>query len=302
MWFKNIVFYRFTEQLEYTQKQLETAFQEHLFEPCRSQELSRYGWVAPHPALDLQTVFASAGAFLVTAQKEEKILPANVIKKALNERVAVIEQEQARKVYRKEQLQLKDELILDLLPRAFSKFQQTHALLIPRAGLILVDSSSHKKAEELLNLLRNSMGTLPVILPDVNHAPGAVMSEWLKQSKPSAPFICLDECELKDMTEEGGSIKFKGQDLHSDEVIAHIETGKQVSKLAVEWDANLKMILQDDLTLKRIKPTEELTEALNQESSEDPLVRLDSDIARLSLECQRLIPQLLEAFGGEIKR
>ena len=302
MWFKNIVFYRFTEQLEYTQKQLETAFQEHLFEPCRSQELSRYGWVAPHPALDLQTVFASAGAFLVTAQKEEKMLPANVIKKALNERVAVIEQEQARKVYRKEQLQIKDEIILDLLPRAFSRFQQTHALLIPRAGLILVDSSSHKKAEELLNLLRNSMGTLPVILPDVNHAPGAVMSEWLKQSQPSAPFICLDECELKDMTEEGGSIKFKGQDLHSDEVIAHIETGKQVSKLAVEWDANLKMILQDDLTLKRIKPTEELTEALNQESSEDPLVRLDSDIARLSLECQRLIPQLLEAFGGEIKR
>lgn len=302
MWFKNFVFYRFTEQQDYTQEQLEAAFSEHLFEPCRSQELSRYGWVAPHSALDEQTVFASSGAYLITAQKEEKLLPANVIKRNLNERVGVIEREQARKVYRKEQLQLKDEIIIDLLPRAFSRFSQTSALVLPRAGFIVVDSSSHKGAEELLNLLRNSLTTLPVALPDTVHSPGVVMSEWLQQSSSFPALTCLDECELKDQTEEGGVIRIKGHDLHSSEVIAHLETGKQVTKLALQWDETLSFILQDDLLIKRVKPTDELTQTLNEESSEDPLVRLDSDVARLALECQRLFPQILEAFGGQVQR
>lgn len=302
MWFKNLIFYRFTESQDYTQSQLESAFAEHLFQPCRSQELSRYGWVAPHSALDQQPVFSSQGAFLIAAQKEEKILPATVIKRKLNDRVAQIEQEQARKVYRKEQLQLKDEIILDLLPRAFSRYQQTFALIMPRAGFIAVDSSSHKRAEELLNLLRNSLSTLPVILPDVHHSPGVIMSQWLQQTASTPGFSCLEECELKDSQEEGGIIRIKGEDLHSNEIIAHLEAGKQVSKLALEWDNTLSFVLQDDLSLKRVKPSEELTQTLNEEASEDPLVRLDSDIARLAMEYQRLLPQLLDAFGGEIQR
>ncbi|QLE97959.1 recombination-associated protein RdgC [Neptunomonas phycophila] len=302
MWFKNLIFYRYTESTDYTQDQLETAFAEHLFTPCKSQELSRYGWVPPHSALDQQTIFSSGGGFLITAQKEEKMLPANVIKRLLNERVSQIESEQARKVYRKEKLQLKDEIVIDLLPRAFSKFQQTSALLLPREGLIVVDSANHKRAEELLNLLRNSLGTLPIVLPDVHQSPAVVMSEWLRQTKTAIGFTPKDECEMKDPTDEGGTIRVKGDNLHSDEMIAHLDTGKQVVKLALEWDETLSFMLQDDLSIKRVKLSDELSETLNQESSEDPLVRLDSDTARLALECQRLYPQLMDAFGGEVQR
>jgi len=302
MWFKNLIFYRYTETSDYTQDQLEAAFAEHLFTPCKSQELSRFGWVAPHPALDQQTIFSSGGGFLITAQKEEKMLPSNVIKRLLDERVSHIENEQARKVYRKEKLQLKDEIVIDLLPRAFSKFQQTSALLLPRAGLIIVDSANHKRAEEILNLLRNSLGTLPIALPDVHQSPAVVMSEWLRQTTTAVGFTAKDECEMKDPTEEGGTIRVKGDDLHADEIVAHLDAGKQVVKLALEWDETLSFMLQDDLTIKRIKLSDELSETLNQESSEDPLVRLDSDTSRLALECQRLFPQLMDAFGGEVKR
>ncbi|WP_136679454.1 recombination-associated protein RdgC [Neptunomonas sp. XY-337] len=302
MWFKNLIFYRFTESQDYQAEQLEHALEEHRFSPCKSQELSRFGWIAPHNAMDQQLVFAAQGAYLLTAQKEEKILPANVIKKALQEKVAVIEREQARKVYRKEQLQLKDEIILDLLPRAFSRYQQTSALVMPRSGLVVVDSASHKRAEELLNLLRNSLGSLPIALPDVHHAPAVVMSEWLQKNRDSVPFTCLDECELKEPGDEGGVIRIKGQELFSDEIIAHIEGGMQVTKLAVAWDETLNFVIQDDLSLKRVKPTEELSQTLNEEASEDPLVRLDSDISRLALECQKLYPQFMDAFGGQITR
>jgi recombination associated protein RdgC len=301
MWFKNLIFYRFTQPSDYTADGLETALLEHAFTPCKSQELSRYGWVSPDQNMDA-LVFASNGAFLVCAQKEEKMLPSNVIKKALNERVDIIEKEQARKVYRKEKLQIKDEIIIDLLPRAFSKFQQTRALIMPRAGLIAVDSANFKRAEELLNLLRNSLETLPIALPDVHHSPAVMMSEWLRQNNRVVELTPLDECEMKDPSEEGGTIRIKGEDLHSDEVIAHLDAGKEVVQLALEWEDTLQFTLQSDLRVKKIKLSEELSQTLNEESSEDPLVRLDSDTSRLSLECQRLFPLLMNAFGGEVPR
>ena len=247
-------------------------------------------------------VFTSTGAFLITAQKEDKLVPSSVVNQQLKDKVTIIEKQEGRKMYRKEKLSLKDEIVLDLLPRAFSKYSQTSALIVPQHGFIAVDSSSYTKAEELLNLLRNSLDTLPVKLPDVNHSPGVMMSQWLMQENLVPAFKCLQECELKDQSGEGATIKVKGQELQCDEITMHLDSGKQVSKLALEWDETLSFILHEDLSIKRFKPSEQLSTELNEENSEDPLMRLDSDTSRLTLELNRLLPQLLEAFGGEVKR
>ena len=302
MWFKNIIFYRFTEKVNYSAEQLESAFAEHSFTPCKSQELSRYGWTAPHPNMLESQVFCSGGAFLITTKKETKLVPSSVVNQQLNDKVALIEKQEMRKIYKKEKLNLKDEIVLDLLPRAFSKYSHTSALIVPQHGFIAVDSSSYTKAEELLSLLRHSLDTLPITLPDVNHSPGVMMSQWLCQENLVPAFKCLQECELKDQSGEGATIKVKGQDLQCDEITMHLDSGKQVSKLALEWDETLSFILNEDLSIKRFKPTDQLSTELNEENSEDPLARLDADTSRLSLELQRLQPQLLEAFGGEVKR
>ncbi len=302
MWFKNILFYRFTEQVNYSVEQLQEAFTEHCFTPCKSQELSRYGWVPPHQNMGENLIFQSAGAFLITAQKEDKLVPSAVINQQLKDKIAIIEKNEARKVYRKEQLTMKDEIVLDLLPRAFSKYSQTSALIVPQHGFIAVDSANFAKAEELLSLLRNCLDTLPVKLPDVNHSPGVMMSQWLLQENLIPQFKCLEECELKELSGEGAVIKVKGQDLQCDEITMHLDAGKQVTKLALEWDETLSFMLHEDLSIKRLKPTDQLSTEMNEENDEDPLTRLDSDTARLTLELQRLLPQLLEAFGGEVKR
>ncbi len=301
MWFKNLIFYRFNAAFDKDAEALETALAETPFQPCGSQELSRSGWIAPCKSLPDQLVYSCAGYYLICTQKEEKILPSGVIRQSLEERVQKIEKEEARKVYRRERTQLKDEIILDLLPRAFSKRNQTYALIAPQAGLILVDASSHKSAEDLLSQLRNSLGSLPVILTDVKQSPAAVMSHWLEQQEPLPTSLqLLDESELKDNLVEGGVIRIKGQDLTSSEIVAHLEAGKRVAKLALEWDENLRFMLHEDLSVHRLKQTDQFKER-QQDVADDELARFDADVAQLGLELTRLIPDILNAFGGEVQ-
>ncbi|WP_027859155.1 recombination-associated protein RdgC [Marinobacterium jannaschii] len=299
MWFKNFIFYRFTGPFEFNETQLEEALQEHTYSPCGSQELSRYGWVTPAKELQDTLCHSVHGFHVVAAQKEEKILPPAVVKQIVDEKVELIEDEQARKVYRKERDQIKDEVIIDLLPRAFSRFQRTMALIAPQQGWIIVDASSHKRAEELLTHLRGSVGSLPVALPEVKQSPSAVMTSWLEsgQGMPNGLTI-LDECELRDNLVESGVIRIKGQDLTDDEFTAHLEAGKRVVKLAVEWEEQLRFVLQEDLAIKRLKMTEQMQEKRDQDSQEDQLAQFDADIAMIGLELTRLIPVILEAFGG----
>ena len=165
----------------------------------------------------------------------------------------------------------------------------------------LVDASSHKSAEDLLSQLRNSLGSLPVILTDVKQSPAAVMSHWLEQQQPlPASMQLLDESELKDNLVEGGVIRIKGQDLTSSEIVAHLEAGKRVAKLALEWDENLRFLLHEDLSVHRIKQTDQFQER-QQDVADDELARFDADVAQLGLELTRLIPDLLNAFGGEVQ-
>ena len=120
MWFKNLQVFRLKESFEYTQDQLEQQLAAARFRHCGSQELGVQGW---HPPLggSEQLCFASNGCFLLCLRREEKILPASVVNDMLAEKVEQIEAEEARSVNRREKKQLKEDIFMGLLPRAFSR-------------------------------------------------------------------------------------------------------------------------------------------------------------------------------------
>ncbi len=145
-----------------------------------------------------------------------------MVKDALKEKVDEIEAEQMRKVYKKERDQLKDDIVQAFLPRAFIRKSTTFAAIAPSLGLVLVDSSSAKRAEDLLSTLREAIGSLPVRPLTVKVAPAATLTEWLKTQQAAADFTVLDECELRDTHEDGGVVRCKRQDLSSDEIQNHL--------------------------------------------------------------------------------
>jgi recombination associated protein RdgC len=277
---------------------LNTALENEPFKSPGSQELSSSGWAAPASFIE-GMVADCHGILLIALKQEERILPPAVVRDQLQAKVELIEAEQNRKVYRKEKLQLKDEVIFDLLPQAFLKSRVTYALICPEQDLIHIDASSHKRAEDLLNHLRQALGTLSVRLPQTALSPDKVMTSWLNGESMPQGWLLEDECELRDPMTEGGRITAKGQDLLSDEITAHIEGGYVVKRLALEWNQHLSFVLHSDLTLHRIRLCDEYRESIDAEAPEDAQAYLESAVWLWGKDLHQLSTELIEIMGGD---
>ncbi|WP_422138438.1 recombination-associated protein RdgC [Endozoicomonas sp. ALC020] len=299
MWFKNLIFYRFTKPIAWNSEELEEKLSEKRFRGCNSQDISSYGWVPPLGRHGDMLTHTSGDFVMICAKKEEKILPASVIKDALEEKIETIEQEEQREVFSKEKKALKDDIMMELLPRAFTKHQKTFAYMDTREGWLVVDASSFKKAEELTSCLRECLGSLPVINPPLKNLPSASMTQWLSENPAvPAPFILGDECDLREPGDEGGQINVRRQALITEEIQAHLEGGMQVSKLSLQWDEAQTFVLSDDLIVRKLKFTEVIQDQLDEVEAETAAEQFDADFAVMSLSLRKLINDLAEALGG----
>ncbi|WP_419640894.1 recombination-associated protein RdgC [Thiolapillus sp.] len=299
MWFKNLALFRFTEPLQIDAAELEQKLDAMRFRPCGSHEEFSFGWTPPLGQSAQQLVHAANGFLMICANKEEKVLPPAVVNELLQERIQEAETQQARRLPKKERDALKDELLFELLPRAFSFSRQTYAYIDPKSGWLIVDAASSKKAEDLASLLRKCLGSLPVTPPLTRQRPVDVMTDWLNTGQAPKDISIENECELRSPEEDGGLIRCKRQDLSAPEIKNHLDTGKQVIKLAVSWADRLSFIVDENLAIKRLAFLDLIQDQLADIETDDRAEQFDAEFSIMSLELANFVPRLLELFGGE---
>ncbi|EUD04821.1 putative exonuclease, RdgC [Providencia alcalifaciens RIMD 1656011] len=297
--FKNAIVYRMTRDIQISSDELETQLKNLEFSPCGSQDMMKVGWTNPIKTGEALT-HSVGNQILIVAKREEKILPTDVIKKELQAKIDKLEAEQGRRLKKTEKDSLKDEVVQDLLPRAFSKESTVSVWIDNDNQRIIVDASSAKRAEDTLALLRKTLGSLPVVPLTMKTPIELTLTDWLRDGVIPQGFNLTDEAELKAILAEGGIARFKKQDLVSDEIASHIEAGKLVTKLSLDWNDTIQFTLCDDGSFKKIKFSDMLKAQNDDIDREDIAQRFDADFVLLTSEMTRLIDAVIQSLGGEV--
>jgi recombination associated protein RdgC len=300
--FKNLIVYRLPPDWQPPAlAALEDALALGHFVPCTATQPQSFGWVAPRGDKHAALVESIGGQLVLSLKHESKGVPASVVKERLDERLEKMEQETGRKPRGKEKRDLKEDIVFELLPHAFSKKSSTRLWLDPQARLLVIGSGSLKKGETVVTALAETFAklghALPLRLVQTQMSPSVAMAGWLRTREAPAGFTIDRECELKQPDDSKSTVRYVRHTLDIDEIGEHIGGGKVPTKLAMTWNSRVSFVLSDDMSLKKIELLDVVLEGQSSNDKDDG--GFDADVALMTGELGQLLPELLEALGGE---
>jgi recombination associated protein RdgC len=298
MFFRNLTLFRFSPAVADDLQRLEEALGEHRLRPCGPLEMFTKGFVAPvGRGDDAPLTHAVKHCTWLTVGGEDKLLPAAVVNEELQRKVRKIADEEGRKVGGRERKRLKEDLLTELLPRAFVRSSRLSAYVDTKHGWLVLDTSSRKSAENALTQIREALGSFPAVPLAPEEGPRVLMTDWLANGNLPGGLALGDEVELRDPASATGAIaKCRRQDLDAEEVKEHLRNGKQVFQLGLVFDDRISFVLGEDLVVRKLKFLDVVTDELG-DSHEDAAAEADASFALLTGELERLLAKLEEWFG-----
>lgn len=294
MFFRNLTLFRFPTSLDFSR--LEELLADHPLKPVGPLELSSRGFVPPF-GRDSEVLSHHVGnAIWVTVGGEDRLLPAAVVNDQLAKKLAEMEEKEGRRPGGRMRRRIREELVHELLPRAFVRPSRTDALIDLAHGVCAVDTSSRKAGEAVVSELRHAMGSFPALPLNAEVAPRAVMTGWLAGDPLPDGLSLGEECELRDPVDHGAVVKCQRHDLRSDEIMRHLEAGKQATRLALTLDDHVSFVLGEDLVVRKFKLLDGAVEHLESTEREDLHAELDARFALMSAEFSRLFAVLEKAL------
>ncbi len=299
MWFRNLQIYRLPAKWDMSADHLEEQLARKRFHPCGSQDQETRGWVSPTG--DDVLVHRVGGHWLIALGFEQRLLPSSVVKQEAEERAEEIAAQQGYKPGRKQMKELREQIMQEFLPRAFTRRRKVFAWIDPANGWLGIDAPSQARAEDVLEALRQAMDALPLSLLRTEVSPTSAMADWLAGNEAPAGFTIDQDCELRSVTEDKAAVRYVRHTLEGDEVRGHLEAGKLPTRLALTFDERLSFVLTEKLEIKRLDFLDVVKEKVEESGAEDARAIFDAGFMLMAAELANMLPALVEALGGEMK-
>lgn len=277
MWTKQFSWFDMRSPLLLEGDALEEALsQKQAYKPHATQSKS-IGWVSPLG--EGQALSVQASQFLwLTARLDNKLLPANVIKDVLAEKLVEQEAMQGYPPTSKQRRLMKDEVTLDLLPKAFVVSKFVNIVIDSEQQILMVDTTSASVKDAVIDLLRQTTGSLPLThYIDQKASTSQVLKNWVTQ--PPEQIDIASEFSLINPNDVNAKARVTGLDESA--IMGHLSQGMTVTSLLVQFGEALKFQINDQLDFSKIK-------YLNVEEED----KLEDPIAQKMAEFSLTVPYL----------
>lgn len=294
MWFKQIQIFQLTDSLRYSLEEFAQRLAPLAFTSCFPSMPFSMGWVSPVDENGAPLVRILNGCIMLCLQVEEKILPAAVIRQELAEKVKQIEATEGRKVYQKQKLALKDEIILTLLPRAFSKLTRIYAYIDTRHQWLVLGTTQEKRTEQFFSVFKKTLSdnVHPFKLKKIS----STLTHWLKHQNYPTCLAVEKTCMLQDPAQQARVVRCRQQDLFANSIQAVIKEGYEVKQLALAWQDCIQFILSDKFLLQSVRFQDQIISQAKDMEAETLQQQFDADFLIMTETLASLFKDLLDLF------
>jgi recombination associated protein RdgC len=289
--FKNIHFYKIGPGFTFDLGAAQSAFAPLEYTECGVSQEQSIGWIPPRGDGNGALIESCGKHWIAKLMIEKKMLPASVIADEVRKRTAELEAKTGRKPGKKETKEITDDVRLQLLAKAFTKKCASLVWLNKDAEMLVIESSTQTKADEIVTQLVKTLEGLQITAIQTQQAPEAAMSLWLVSQEMPPKFTADRDCTLKSHDEFKASIRYEHHALDIVEIQEHIRAGKRPIQLAMTWDSRVSFVLTSGGNLKKL---EFLSATLTEQFVDD----FDGNFTIATAEISQLISALIETLGG----
>jgi recombination associated protein RdgC len=255
--------------------------------------------VSPVGRHNEELLVEAEGQRLLCMKRQERLLPADVVNEELAERAEALAQRQGKPITKAEKDALKEEVTEGLMAQAFVRSKNTLLWWDTRRRRIIIDNTSDKVAEEVLNLLRLSIGSLKVVPLSTAVIPIRAMTEWVSDPSSRPSWLELTGNAFFKAKGDDSSYTSKNVDLDSDEARGLMETGRQIQKVSFRHEAYLAGSLNDQLIMSSIKFADRVREeAMAIDDGDNYYARVEADFIIMAAALAAVIDDLIATMGG----
>lgn len=294
MFFKNLIIYQFDKNSS-LERLNNDMLKNIAFTPCGPTDSIKKGFVSPIGDDEVLKLHVQDHSLLML-RIESKLLPSSVIKKKTSERIEQLEQKLGRRASKGEKHRVKDEVIIDLLPVAFTKDKYTYVWINHQDQFIAIETSSFNVAEDVLSLIRKELGRLSLTPPHTEKPVSPFFKEWVLDDNSPPNFFILNDALLEDPLEGNGKVKLMDENLTADEVKSYLNSGREIRSLSFSYQQRTVFTINTKLVFSKINYSSEMLDENCDISPDDQAKRIEADFYLVANELATLIKDFTRAL------
>lgn len=249
MWVKQCSWFDLQSPLLLEGDALEEALSNNKAYTPHATQVKSIGWESPggegHPlAMNIQ------GYTWMVVRLDQKLLPANVVNNQLKDKLADMEREQGYPITSKQRRVARDELVLELLPKAFVQSKRINVVVDNENKILLMDQTSASVKDAVVELLKKTLGSFSMTHHiDKKSTIGQVLKNWVSHPPENIEV----ESEYTLINPNNIHVKARMVGLEESLVMAPLQSGMTVSQLVVNYGDRVRFQLNDHLDISRVR-------------------------------------------------